>query len=72
MRAFVFAVSSLCFFLKLIYFERERERESRGGTERERIPSRLRNASTEPVVGLELMNHEITTELKSRVGCFTA
>ena len=70
MRAFVFAVSSLCFLLNLIYFERERE--SRGGTEREKIPSRLRNASTEPVVGLELMNHEITTELKSRVGCFTA
>ena len=37
--------------------ERQRERES----ERERIPSRLCAVSTEPAVGLELMNSEIMT-----------
>ena len=53
------------FFLKFIYFERdrasgrgaERERER----ERERIPGRLRAVSAEPDVGLELMNWEIRT-----------
>ena len=38
---------------------REREREREG--ERERIPSRLREVSAEPDVGLELTNREITT-----------
>ena len=36
-----------------IYFERERDRE--------RIPSRVQAVSTEPNVGLELVNHEIMT-----------
>ena len=54
-------------FLRFI-FERERERASRGRTEREgeRIPSRLCTASTEPDVGLELMNHEVMTRAKVR------
>ena len=40
--------------------EREREREQwRGRERRERIPSRHRVVSTEPVVGLELTNHEM-------------
>ena len=36
---------------------------SRGGAEREgeRDPSRVHNVSTEPNVGLKLMNHEIIT-----------
>ena len=61
--------------------ERERERESvcvcvctsRGGTEEEgeRIPSRLHNVSTEPNVGLKLMNCEIMAEPKSIVGHLT-
>ena len=37
--------------------QRERERER----ERERIPSRLHTVSSEPDVGLDLMNHEIMT-----------
>ena len=36
--------------------------------ERERIPSRLLNVSTEPDMGLELTNHEVMTsaEIKSQ------
>ena len=36
---------------------------SRGGAERgkERVPSRLHAVSTEPNVGLEHTNHEVTT-----------
>ena len=52
-----------------IYFERDRgrEREREGGRERERergrerIPSRVSTVSTESNVGLDLINHEITT-----------
>ena len=51
--------------------ERDRERESvsREGAEREgdtesEAGSRLRAVSTEPDVGLELMNHEIMTRAK--------
>ena len=44
---------------------REREHESRQGRDREReterTPSRLRAVSTQPDVGLELMNCEIMT-----------
>ena len=43
----------------------EREREDRGGAEREDTESeagfRLRAVSAEPNVGLRLMNHEIMT-----------
>ena len=44
---------------KFIYFERDRDGLSRAGAERqerevERMPSRLRTASTEPKVGREL------------------
>ena len=42
--------------------QREREREN---------PSRLRAVSAEPDVELNLTNHEIMTEPKSRVGCLT-
>ena len=47
-------------------FERVRESTSRGGAEKEgdtesEAGSRLRAVSTEPNVGLELMNCEITT-----------
>ena len=51
----------------LIYFDRERERERahKHGRSRERgrqrIPSRLCDASTEPEVGLKPVIHEITT-----------
>ena len=42
-----------------------RARASRGGAERERererIPSRLRAVSTEPVMGLQFTNREIMT-----------
>ena len=45
--------------------ERERERASRGGAERERgrerIPSRLHTVCAEPNMGFELMNHEVVT-----------
>ena len=48
-----------------MYFERERERESKWGRGREkgreRIPSRLHTVSTEPNVGLQLTNSEIMT-----------
>ena len=52
------------FLMFIIYFKRERE--SRGGTQREgdaesEAGSRLRAVSTEPNVGLELMNREIMT-----------
>ena len=57
-----------------IHFERERESDSMSGEgkrerERERIPSTLHTVSTEPVVGLELMNPEIMTpaEIKSQM-----
>ena len=55
-----FSFSSL-----FIYFESgraqvgEEQREREGETER--IPSRLHTVSSEPDVGLELMNHEIMT-----------
>ena len=58
-----------------IYFwERERERERRGGTEREEdteseASSRLPAGSTEPNVELEPTNHEIMTWAK--IGCLT-
>ena len=53
------------FFMFLFIFERERV--SRGGTEREgatesKAGSRLRAASTEPDAGLELKNCEIRTQ----------
>ena len=51
-------------FLKFIYlFLRERVHRSRGRAERrrDRIPSMLHNISTEPDVGLKLLNHEIMT-----------
>ena len=38
---------------------------------RQRIPSRLRAVSTEPSMGLNPTNREITTEPKSRIGCLT-
>ena len=51
------------FVLKMfVYFERERERErsrsrsSRGGGEREKIPSRFCIVITEPYAGLDLRN----------------
>ena len=34
---------------------------SRGGAERERIPSKPLTVSSEPDAGLDLMNHEIMT-----------
>ena len=57
----------LYFFFKFVYFERERDRQrERVGEEQrereregERIPSRLHTVSTQPDVGLYLMNHEI-------------
>ena len=52
-------------------FLRERQHVGRGGAEREcrgkereRIPSRLHTASTEPDVGLEFTNREIMTGVK--------
>ena len=57
----------LFYFFKFIYFERKGERETvrRGGAERERIPSRLPTASTEPDAGLDVgyepTNREIMT-----------
>ena len=50
----------------MFIFERERENKKyewgRGrGRGRKRIPSRLRFVSTEPEVGLDLVNREITT-----------
>ena len=54
----------MIFFLKFIYFEREKEqvREQRGTVrEGKRIPSRLHAVSAEPVLGLEPMNCEMMT-----------
>ena len=57
----------------LICILREMQRASRGEAERERardrIPSSFHAVSTEPDVGLELPNREITTraEIKSRM-----
>ena len=58
---------------KNVYFERERERErergegtSRGGAERERIPSRFSIVSTEPDAGLDLTNREIMTRTETK------
>ena len=49
------------FFLRLfIYFERETDRYEQGRG-RDRIPSGLHTVSTEPSVGLKLMNREIMT-----------
>ena len=50
-----------------IYFERERQSASRGGTDREgdtesEAGSRLRAVSTEPDVGLELTSCEIMAQ----------
>ena len=49
--------SSPLFKSLLIYFEREKEKANKRGSERrERIPSRFCAISTEPDTGLELMN----------------
>ena len=60
-----FLVFVILLFLMFIYFEREREQASQhGGGERERrerIPSRLLAARTEPDAGLKPMNLDITT-----------
>ena len=58
--------SSSYFFLHLFICERQRQSVSRGGAEGEgytesEAGSRLRAVSTEPDVGLEPTNHEITT-----------
>ena len=58
------------FFLIYLFCEREHKLsggEEQGERQRERIPGRLHNASAEPDVGLQLMNHEIVTqaEIKS-------
>ena len=59
---------SLIFFVTFIHFlgDRERQRESGGGAEREgdtdsEADSRIRAVSTEPDAGLELMSYEIMT-----------
>ena len=53
-----------------IYFERERESAQMGEgqreKERQRIPSRFCAVSTEPDVGLEPTNHEITTWIETK------
>ena len=54
-----------------IYFLRQRQSTSGGGTEREGVTeseagSRLRAGSTEPDAGLDLTNHEIVTCVEVR------
>ena len=49
------------FFIYFLFFERARDRASRGGAERGRIPSRLWAVSTDSHVGLKLMNSETVT-----------
>ena len=53
----------ILYFISLFFFFLEKEKESRGGAERdgERIPSRLQALSSEPDMGLDLMNREIMT-----------
>ena len=61
-------VYKLCIFLNL-FIDREGERETErendqageGHRDRQRIPSRLHTASTEPNAGLKLTNREIMT-----------
>ena len=56
--------SCIPFFFFLVYFERERESASRGGSERERERESQAGSKLsvhEPDVGLDLMNHEIMT-----------
>ena len=54
-------------FFNVYFFilrERERESENRGGTKkrgRQRILSRFHTVSTEPNVGLKIINHELMT-----------
>ena len=63
----MFHTARLLFFnVYLLIFERKRERESRGGAEREgdtdsEASSRLQVVSTEPDAGLEPTNREIMT-----------
>ena len=57
---FVFLIISF-FFLKFIYFERDRDSTNGGGTEREGETRRLHTASAELAAGLEPTNHEIMT-----------
>ena len=57
-------------FFKFMYFEKDRDGVSGGGAERgrERIPSRLCTASTEPDSGLELKklgDHDLSQNQKS-------
>ena len=50
--------------MHFFFLEKERERAQAGRhreRERQRIPSRLHTVSTEPDMGLEIMNHEIMT-----------
>ena len=52
----------MCFLTIFISFgETERDKESRGGAEREREEDRLHAGSTEPDAGLEPTNREIMT-----------
>ena len=53
------AQNHFAWFFKSFFILRERERVGEG--QRGRLPSRLRTASTEPDVGLELTNCEIVT-----------
>ena len=50
------------FFKNCLFILREREERTQAGEEqRETIPSRLYAVSTEPDMGLDLMNREIMT-----------
>ena len=56
-------------YLFIYFWEKKRKKAKEVQRERrQRIPSSLRAISTEPSVGLELMNCEIMTEPKSGVG----
>ena len=63
LKKFNLLVYHVSIFLRFLFIYFERERDSRGGAEREeeRIPSSLRAVSAEPNVGLEPLNHEIMT-----------
>ena len=51
--------------------EREKQRQKEGGAARERENLKAWCCQTEPDAGLELINCEIMTEPKSRVGYLT-
>ena len=59
------------FFLKFIYFVKEREHEQGRNRERRENPKQALHCQQEADIGLDLTTHEIRPKAKPTVGCLT-